>query len=115
LAVDFHNFHLIDLPRRLREGCGLSAAELSRELPPLCIRLHDTDNAYTYRPMPYTIDIVAGTEASVVIECNNAEWASMLMGVQSAAELFELNSGEQPIDNDFFQRWQLILNLMYNE
>ena len=78
--LDFHDFHLQELPRRLAAGHGLPAAVAARELPSICFRIKDTDNAYTLQPMPETIAIVAGTEAETVVELDRHQWQEVMEG-----------------------------------
>ena len=106
-GLDFHDFHLQELPRRLQAGHGLIAARLARELPSLCFRLKDTDNAYTLEPMAETIAIVAGTEAETVIELDDTQWQALLAGNDALSRL----SGKDNSHNDLV-RWDAVLRAM---
>jgi hypothetical protein len=75
--IDFHEFHLKVFPQLLERGRCESAVVAARELSPLCVRQLNTDNAYSYRPSAYTIDIIAGTEAGHCIEIDRYLWSEL--------------------------------------
>lgn len=109
--LDFHDFHLQLLPTLLANGNGQRAAEAARELAPLCVRLAESDDAYTYVPAADTIAVVAGTEAEVVIELDEASWrrwvdehSSPLIADQQM--VYDSGCG----DND---RWHIVLTAMF--
>ena len=101
--LDFHDFHLQELPRRLAAGHGQLAAVAARELPAICFRIKDTDNAYTLQPQPDTIAIVAGTEAETVVELDDSEWQGLIRGGPIPAVLG---------DADLSIRWESVLKAM---
>lgn len=72
--LKFHDFHLIEIPRKISAGNGLPAAILSRELVSLSVRLENTDSAYTYCPIPDTIALIAGTEGEIAVEMDFDSW-----------------------------------------
>lgn len=116
MTIDFHEFHLIELPRRMRADAGLKAARLARELPSLCVRIRDSDNAYTYVPQPHSIAIVAGTEAEQPVLLDKDEWQQLHNDPQSLAAVMTSVHCEAVNDEEkaaFLQRWQAVIAIMY--
>lgn len=70
---DFHDFHLRYLPAQLSGSRGVLAANRARELPAICFRLSNSDNAYCYHPAAQSIAIVAGTIEIKVSEIKVSE------------------------------------------
>ena|GEM_PF-6773566 len=111
---DFHHFHLVELPEKLRLGTGILAAEATRELEPLCVRLRDSDNAYTYQPQPYTVAIVAGTEAGLEIELDQQSWRRWRGGVLTAAEIERYFAQGSNASTDLcVEQWCRALTILY--
>lgn len=114
---DFHEYHLRELPQRLAAGHGRAAARLARELAPLCCRLQQTDNAYTYRPGAASIDIVAGTEAAAVLELAEADWQRLVQDNRAMAAIIDgalkpaVECGASD-SSEFVLRWQQVLAAM---
>ena len=116
MSIDFHEFHLIELPRRMRAAPGLAAACLARELPSLCVRIRHSDNAYTYTPQPHSIAIVAGTEAVQPLLLDEDEWQQLHADPQSLAAVMASLHREAVDDEEktaFLQRWQAVIAIMY--
>ena len=110
---DFHDYHLRELPLRLASHHGAKAAVLARELPPLCCRIEHSDNAYTYRPEAGSIAIVAGTEASAVIELSLEKWQLLVNNSDAMANLLiasELDISHEPL---LTSRWKAVLCAMF--
>ncbi|WP_101760399.1 hypothetical protein [Oceanicoccus sp. KOV_DT_Chl] len=82
--IDFHEFHLRDLPGRLASGNGVLAAMAARELPSIGFILKDSDHAYSYMPGSESIAIVAGTEAETIIEIEASSWQGLVHDLESA-------------------------------
>ena len=111
--LDFHDFHLQELPRRLAAGHGLLAAGAARELPAVCFRLKDTDHAYTLQPTPETIAIIAGTEAEQVVELDQSQWQAMIDDLKFSSGLMYGDQISHTDDSSVvLNRWQLVLRLM---
>ncbi len=114
--LDFHDFHLLSLPAHLSSHSGVLAAEMARELPALCFRLKDSDNAYTYSPQAHTIDIIAGTEADTVIELDYESWQGLINDQLSLQHLLCTSkvvvSGSEP---ELFGRWESVLRAMLRD
>ena len=111
--IDFHDFHLLLLPERLASGNGLLAAQAARELEPLALRIRGTDNAYTYVPSSYGIDLLAGTETEWVVELDQDAWEMVVLGLESNADAFLLAAvADQSFDEGFLSRWGQVLHLM---
>jgi hypothetical protein len=113
--IDFHHYHLRELPILLVARGG-NAALLARELAAVCLRLRGSDNAYSYRPQAFTIEIVAGTEADTVIELSLADWQALVAGEKLGPALFEFRGANNMFidDGDYFNRWQLVIAAMYH-
>ncbi|ARN76149.1 hypothetical protein [Oceanicoccus sagamiensis] len=112
--LDFHDFHLQELPRRLAAGHGLLAAIAARELPALCFRLTDTDNAYTFQPMPETIAIIAGTEAEQVVELDHLQWQGLIYNLKSTSGCLSIDDSCHSEDvSAMLKRWELVLAAMF--
>lgn len=111
--LDFHDFHLQELPRRLAAGYGLLAAKAARELTAICFRLKESDHAYTFQPMAETIAIVAGTEAEQVVELDQSQWQTMIYHFKSSSEPLCAGQITQTDDNSIVpDRWQSVLRAM---
>jgi hypothetical protein len=114
--IDFHNFHLRELPARLAAGNGLRAAIAARELPALCFRIANTDNAYTYRPGPETIHIIAGTEAKNIIEVDYSVWQQLVCGQIEVSSVYCRDHAAARDDDALdVQGWQSVLRAMFDE
>ncbi|MEH6909909.1 MAG: hypothetical protein V7459_04915 [Oceanicoccus sp.] len=113
---DFHDFHLVELPLKLRQGVGVLAAEATRELEPLCVRIGDSDNAYTYQPRAETVDIIAGTEADLEIELDQACWDQLRAGSIADTKIqrcFGVECGD--VDNVSIAQWRVALQIIYKK
>ncbi len=85
--LDFHAFHTGELPERLAAGNGALAAGAAAPLGSLAFRLAD-GSAYTYRPEPGGIAVVAGDEsADTVLEIGAQEWEGLVHDYESAPGL----------------------------
>ena len=119
--ADFHHFHLQQIPQLFAAGGGVSAVLASRELEPLCLRLADSDEAYSYHPRAQRIDIVAGTEAPLLHLLPGALWGDFVNNPQiesvTAATNRPHNSSILNADSDAQQlaRWLQVLQLLYQE
>ncbi len=108
--LDFHDFHLQELPRRLAAGHGRLAAMAARELPAICFRIKNTDNAYTLQPMPETIAIVAGTETEAVVELDQLQWQGLVGGGESLSAMLDSHHRAYGIE---LERWESVLKAMF--
>lgn len=113
MAIDFHDFHLIELPRRMQAAAGLTAARLARELAPLCVRVSHTDNAYTYMPQPNTIAVVAGTEAPQQLLLGEEQWQQLHTDSQALAAVINAMNSDEELEPEFLLRWQAVIAVMY--
>ncbi|MFT5693143.1 MAG: hypothetical protein ACI92E_002479 [Oceanicoccus sp.] len=105
--LEFHNFHLIEIPRKISEGNGLLASALSRELVSLSIRLENSDSAYTYCPRPDTIELVAGTEGEIIVEMDFAAWNEW------TKEVLFISTMHVRGETGDLLRWQKVLNALF--
>ncbi len=114
--LDFHDFHLLDLPAHLSSHSGVLAAEMARELSAVCFRIKGSDNAYTYSPQANTIDIIAGTEADTVVELNHESWQSLVNDQVSLQHLLctgkIVTGSTEPV---LFERWEVVLRVMLHD
>ena len=111
----FHNFHLIDLPCRMAGEKGHRAAKFARELEPLCLRMRNSDNAYTYMPRPYSVEVIAGTEAEVEIQINEKQWQKMLDNNGELISEYRSDDSKNTFEFDFLERWQQVLTEMFSD
>lgn len=115
-ADDFHHFHLIELPLKLRQGAGVLAAKATRELESLCIRISHSDDAYTYQPGAETVDIIAGTEAGLEIKLDQASWCQLRAGSAVDAEIQRCFGVEcEDMDNVTIAQWRVALEIIYGK
>ncbi len=85
--LDFHEFHRRELPRRLAEGNGATAARAVARLGGLAFRLPG-GAAYTYLPRRDAIEIAPGDEAAqTVIELAHDAWQGLVHDYESAPGL----------------------------
>jgi len=114
----FHHYHLRQIPKLFAVGGGESALLASRELPPLCLRLSDSDEAYSYHPGAHRIDIVAGTEAPLLYVLPGEQWQEFVSKplIESANKATNRNESSilnADIDAEQLTRWQQVLQLLY--
>jgi len=114
-ALDFDDFHRRDLPRRLADGRGRTAAGDVRDVTPLAFRLAD-GRAYTYAPAGDTIAIVAGdADAATVVELDPVDWAAFVGELHTAAGL--VHGGRARFGRGgyaHFERWEPALRAMFD-
>ena len=86
--IEFTSFHLEQLPRLLDAGRGaLAAQDDLATLGSLAFRV-PSGAAYTYRPRPGGIDVVAGdADAHTVIEIAPELWSELAHDLESAPGL----------------------------
>ena len=85
--LDFDRYHREELPALLAAGRGLLAARGARSLGSLAFRLPD-GGAYTYRPTPAGMDVLAGDAAAdTVIELSAELWQNLVRELDAAAGL----------------------------
>lgn len=114
-ALDFHDFHLKQLPERLAAGNGALAAIAARELGAISFRIKDTDNAYTYKPGADCIQILAGTEGDTVVELEHELWQGLVHDLESAPGLLYAGKiGQGGGDQMQFVRWEPALRAMFH-
>ena len=112
-TIDFHDFHLQELPRRLAAGNGHLAANAARELEAIGFRIQGSDNAYSYQPASQSINIIAGTEANCMIELGQQAWEELVQELESSSGLLAaLVSDEAQLEIEL-SRWELVLRLMF--
>jgi hypothetical protein len=86
-AIDFGVFHRDELPRRLRDGRGVSAARAAAPFGSLALRLLD-GAAFTYAPRGDGIAIEAGDDAAdTVIELDQESWEGLVHDYEASAGL----------------------------
>ena len=114
-ALDFDDFHRRDLPRRLADGRGRTAAGDVRDVAPLAFRLAD-GRTYTYVPGGDTIAIVAGdADAATVVELDPVDWAGFVGELHTAAGL--VHGGRARFRHGgyaHFERWEPALRAMFD-
>jgi hypothetical protein len=114
--VEFGAFHREELPRRLAAGHGALAAEDDlAAIGALAFRM-PSGEAFTYRPRPGGVDVVAGDrDAQTVIELAPELWQDLVHDLESAPGL--LYAGKARCakgDAMRFVRWEPGLRAMYH-
>ena len=79
-AVDFAEFHRVELPRRLREGKSDAVAWGVEGAAPLALCLRDREGAYSFEFRGGGVEVVPGIEADAEL----AERPAKLFGGQLA-------------------------------
>src|SRR5207302_1242095 len=113
--IDFDEFHLVDLPRRLAEGNGkLAVADLT-SVKPIAFRLTD-GRAYTYTAAADGIDITTGAdEAYTIVELAYEDWCDFAWELRSCFAL--LYADRLTIASGSFghlARWEPALRAAYD-
>ncbi|MEE8558068.1 MAG: phytanoyl-CoA dioxygenase family protein [Myxococcota bacterium] len=86
-ALDFHEFHREQLPRRLDGGRSVDAANAVRRLGSLAFRRSE-GGAYTYVPGDDGIEVVPGDDtADTVLELSQETWQGVVHELEAAAGL----------------------------
>jgi hypothetical protein len=86
--LDFDDFHLVDLPARIRGRSGILTASDQRALRPLAVRLPD-GRSYTYAPSDDSITVTPGeTDAHTVVALSYEDWCSFTWELRSCFALF---------------------------
>ena len=86
-ATSFHDFHRIELPKRLTAGNGPLAHPAVASLGALA--LATPAGSYTYRPTDTSVTVVAGDEsADTVIEIDLDAWLGLISDLDTAPGLF---------------------------
>lgn len=117
--ASFHHFHLRQIPALFAAGGASSAVLASRELEPLCLQLAASDEAYSYFPGAECIDIVAGTEAPLLLLLPGSLWADFFSNPQLELTMIGTNRSKNSsiLNADFdaqqLARWQSVLQLLY--
>jgi ectoine hydroxylase-related dioxygenase (phytanoyl-CoA dioxygenase family) len=77
-AIDFDQFHLADLPRRLARGNGPLAFADLKDAPPLAFRIPGS-GGYTYVPSEGTVMVALGTSnAETIVELDLDSWRQLV-------------------------------------
>jgi hypothetical protein len=103
-AVDFDDFHLVELPRRLRAGGDEAVAWDVAGAAPVAVRLTDGP-AYSYVARGDHVDVVAGVvdDAELVLAMPWAAWQDYLHGFRTRYGL--LYSQAVTFERGDFDRW----------
>jgi Phytanoyl-CoA dioxygenase (PhyH) len=112
--LDFHRFHLDELPARLAAGNGALAVEDARRIGSLAIRT--PTGAYTYVPGDTTIDVVAGDDdAKTVIAIDEDTWRALVSDLDTPPAMFYGGRVEALRGNPLrFVRWEPALRAMFH-
>ena len=86
-SASFHEFHQVELPRRLAAGNGPLARPAVADLGALA--LATSAGSYTYRATETTVEVVSGDEAAdTVIEIGLDDWLGLVSDLDTAPGLF---------------------------
>jgi len=114
-AIDFDDFHLIDLPKRIEQGNGALAAPDLAGIGTIGFRTPD-GAAFTYVPSPDTIEIWGGDAAAdTLVEMSREAFSDFANELRTCfglmyAGLIEVTRG----DFGWFERWEPALRAMYH-
>ncbi len=114
-AIDFSDFHRLELPALLAAGRGAMAAPAAVGLRSIAIQLPG-GVAFTYRPQARSIDISAGTGgADTVIEMDLDSWQGLVHELEAPAGLLYAQRARcvqgNPLD---LMSWESALRALYN-
>ena len=114
-ALDFHEFHRSELPRRMAKGYGALAAPGAEPLGALAFHIAESGAAYTYRAREGSIEVISGdADAQTVVELAHASWQGLVHDLESAPGLLYggLAKGRRG-DLMEFVRWEPALRALY--
>ncbi len=113
-AIDFDEYHRIELPRLLDAGRGAEAAKGIGKKS-LAFRLTE-GGAFTYRPKPDGVEIVEGDDsADTVIELSHASWQGIVNELDTGPGLIYAGRVKCPRGNSMHLiEWDPGLRAMYN-
>src|SRR5437899_12929870 len=84
--VDFEDFHRRQLPELIAAGRGALAARAAQHLDRIALSVNGA--AFTYRPQPGSIEIVAGDDGSdTVLELDLESWQGLVHELEAPAGL----------------------------
>ncbi|MEE3331992.1 MAG: phytanoyl-CoA dioxygenase family protein [Myxococcota bacterium] len=117
-AVDFDEFHRVELPRRLREGKSDEIAWDVEGVAPLGIQLADRESAYSFVSRDGAIEVVAGIvdDAATVLEIIDHEsWIDYLHEFRTRTGLL-YSQAVQFLRGDFdsWDAWDPAIRCMYS-
>jgi len=115
-AIDFDEFHLVELPKRIEQGSGALAAPDLAGVGTIGFRTPD-GAAFTYVPSPDTIEIWSGDAAAdTLVEMSREAFSDFANELRTCfglmyAGLIEVTRG----DFGWFERWEPALRAMYHD
>jgi len=114
-SIDFDDFHVSDLPRRIAEGAVANAAAGAHDLGALALRITGTNATYTYRPGAGEIEILSGDRsADILVEIEASGWQGLVHDLESPAALMYYGEVRtlrgDPME---FVRWEASLRALY--
>ncbi len=113
--IDFDVFHNLDLPKQMQSGRGALAARAAQGLHSLALRL-PSGAAYTYRPGPDGVVVVAGEDsAEAVIEMDLESWRGLVHELEAPAGLLYARRARGVRGNPLaLMNWESALRALYN-
>jgi hypothetical protein len=114
-TIDFDEFHLVDLPKRIESGNGALAAPDLAGVGTIGFRTPD-GAAYTYVPSPDTVEIWSGdTAADTVIQMTPESFSDFVNELRTCFGLLYANQLEV-LRGDFgwLERWEPALRALYS-
>ncbi len=115
-SIDFRDFHLRELPRRIAAGHGaIAAADGLEKIGALAFRTPD-GAAFTYRPRAGSVEITPGDDrADTVIELDAELWSQLALDLESAPGLLYANRCRVTKGDAMrFVRWEPGLRALYH-
>ena len=115
-TIDFDEFHLIDLPKRIEQGSGALAAADLAGVGTLGFRMPD-GAAFTYVPSPDTVEIWSGDAAAdTLVHVSREDFSDYANELRTCFGLLYAGRVEVPRgDFGWFERWEPALRALYHE
>ena len=113
-TIDFDEFHLVDLPKRIEAGNGALAAPDLEKAGTLGFRVPD-GAAFTYVPSPDTVEIWGGDAAAdTLVEMSRESFSDFVNELRTCFGL--LYAGQLEVtrgDFGWLERWEPALRALY--
>lgn len=115
-TIDFDEFHLVDLPKRIEAGSGALAARDLAGVGTLGFKTPD-GAAFTYVPSPDTVEIWSGDAAAdTLVHISREDFSDYANELRTCFGLLYAGRVEVPRgDFAWFERWEPALRALYHE
>ncbi|MBM3672391.1 MAG: phytanoyl-CoA dioxygenase family protein [Actinobacteria bacterium] len=115
-TIDFDEFHLIDLPKRIEAGSGALAAHDLAGVDTLGFKTPD-GAAFTYVPSPDTVEIWSGDAAAdTVVHMSREDFSDYANELRTCFGLLYAGKAEVSRgDFGWWERWEPALRALYHD